>query len=351
MFDHLDDPVPRPAPDLDRVLGRGRALRRRRTAVVSAAGALVLVAAAGTGVALLQPADGRSSLMPADPGPAVTSDAPVPTAVPPTGPGASPSPPSAATGSPFPTAAGEPYCATAQLAVSVGGPSDGAAGTRSSYVLFRNDGTADCLLNGHPGVSYVAGEDGHQVGVPADAGRGGARPAADHVLRDVRPRRVQRDRRQGLPGDPAGPGAGGLRPAARDGVREPGGLADADRVGPAGRPDGAWRTLSDQARAGRRIATATSTSSMSATGTPNVQPKAAPSCPETASRSGSDRPWTSPTPVSTTPGSRSVSSRASTIELTAVPTTIETCWVIVSRVLPVDTSVGPSARVAWSCSA
>lgn len=32
---------------------------------------------------------------------------------------------------------------------------------------FRNSSSATCTLSGHPGVSYVAGDDGHQVGRPA----------------------------------------------------------------------------------------------------------------------------------------------------------------------------------------
>jgi len=32
---------------------------------------------------------------------------------------------------------------------------------------FRNTGSASCTLDGYPGVSWVAGDDGHQVGAAA----------------------------------------------------------------------------------------------------------------------------------------------------------------------------------------
>lgn len=149
MFDHLDDPHP-PAPDLDRVLGRGQRLRRRRTVLQGAAGALVAVTAVGGAVLAMQTVGDDSSLVPASPAvtaPPVTSSAP---------PAASPSV----------TAASSPYCVTDDLTVTVGGPGDSGAGTRSTYVIFTNGGSTPCILNGHPGVSYVAA--GAQVGASAD---------------------------------------------------------------------------------------------------------------------------------------------------------------------------------------
>jgi hypothetical protein len=65
------------------------------------------------------------------------------------------------------SAAGDPNrCKNAQLTVSLGAPDRG-AGQIYSQILFVNKGTTTCTLAGHPGVSYVAGDDGHQVGASA----------------------------------------------------------------------------------------------------------------------------------------------------------------------------------------
>jgi hypothetical protein len=56
--------------------------------------------------------------------------------------------------------------------VSVHGPRGG-AGHRVATIVFTNSGQASCTITGWPGVSYVAGDDGHQVG--AAAGRDGTR--------------------------------------------------------------------------------------------------------------------------------------------------------------------------------
>lgn len=55
-------------------------------------------------------------------------------------------------------------CASGQLTVTVGGGSGGAAGSIITAVNFVNKGAVTCTLDGHPGVSFVAGADGHQVG-------------------------------------------------------------------------------------------------------------------------------------------------------------------------------------------
>jgi hypothetical protein len=69
--------------------------------------------------------------------------------------------------SPTTSAAGDPNrCKNAQLTVSLGAPDRG-AGQIYSQILFVNKGTTTCTLAGHPGVSYVAGDDGHQVGASA----------------------------------------------------------------------------------------------------------------------------------------------------------------------------------------
>ncbi|MDX6229675.1 MAG: hypothetical protein QOI76_3065 [Frankiales bacterium] len=57
-------------------------------------------------------------------------------------------------------------CKTSQLRVSLGS-SDRGAGQIYTQILFVNSGSTTCTLAGHPGVSYVAGDDGHQVGASA----------------------------------------------------------------------------------------------------------------------------------------------------------------------------------------
>jgi hypothetical protein len=57
-------------------------------------------------------------------------------------------------------------CKVADLKLSLGG-GDSAAGTTYRSVVFTNKGTRTCTMQGFPGVSYVAGDDGHQVGPAA----------------------------------------------------------------------------------------------------------------------------------------------------------------------------------------
>ena len=64
-------------------------------------------------------------------------------------------------------------CATTDLTISVAG-GQGAAGSLYDSVVLENAGSSACTLYGYPGVSHVAGTDGHQVGAaasrdPADA--------------------------------------------------------------------------------------------------------------------------------------------------------------------------------------
>jgi Domain of unknown function (DUF4232) len=56
-------------------------------------------------------------------------------------------------------------CLTANLKVTVGG-GDAGAGHSFLPIVFTNTGGA-CTIAAYPGVSYVAGDDGHQVGDPA----------------------------------------------------------------------------------------------------------------------------------------------------------------------------------------
>jgi Protein of unknown function (DUF4232) len=57
-------------------------------------------------------------------------------------------------------------CRTAQLAGSLLQP-NGAAGTIYYQLTLRNTGKSACFVQGYPGVSFVAGSDGHQVGASA----------------------------------------------------------------------------------------------------------------------------------------------------------------------------------------
>jgi hypothetical protein len=64
-------------------------------------------------------------------------------------------------------ATGPARCRTAGLRVTLG-PPDGTAGSTYRSIIFTNTGGSTCTLRGFPGVSYVAGDDGHQVGPAAD---------------------------------------------------------------------------------------------------------------------------------------------------------------------------------------
>jgi hypothetical protein len=57
-------------------------------------------------------------------------------------------------------------CKAAELTLSLG-HGEAAAGTLYRPLRFTNSGKRNCTLQGFPGVSYVAGEDGHQVGPAA----------------------------------------------------------------------------------------------------------------------------------------------------------------------------------------
>lgn len=82
-------------------------------------------------------------------------------------------------GSSAPTGTGTPRCTAAELSATLG-QGDAAAGSVTRPLVFTNTGSHACELRGFPGVSYVAGDDGHQVGPAAQ--ETGER-AADVVLR------------------------------------------------------------------------------------------------------------------------------------------------------------------------
>ncbi|MCO7239929.1 DUF4232 domain-containing protein [Aeromicrobium sp. CnD17-E] len=67
-----------------------------------------------------------------------------------------------------PSASSAPTCTTADLRVSVRpDPNGAAAGSTFDDVLLRNTGATTCLMTGWPGVSFVTGSQGRQVGAPA----------------------------------------------------------------------------------------------------------------------------------------------------------------------------------------
>jgi hypothetical protein len=67
---------------------------------------------------------------------------------------------------PTAAAAGDSECKVADLSLKFGG-GDAAAGTTYRALVFTNKGTRTCTMQGFPGVSFVAGDDGHQVGPAA----------------------------------------------------------------------------------------------------------------------------------------------------------------------------------------
>jgi hypothetical protein len=59
-----------------------------------------------------------------------------------------------------------PQCQTSDLAAGLG-PETAAAGTVAFPIVFTNNGSGPCVLEGFPGVSYATGPDSAPVGAPA----------------------------------------------------------------------------------------------------------------------------------------------------------------------------------------
>ena len=123
-----------------------RSARAVRTllAVAVLAGSAALVAACGSAVSTTSSPGATTA-----PGAAVT---PVPSA----DPGGTP----AAVSGPAP-------CATSALHVSVSRSQGVAAGSSYYPIVFTNVSSASCTLYGYPGVSFVTGTGGSQIGIPA----------------------------------------------------------------------------------------------------------------------------------------------------------------------------------------
>jgi hypothetical protein len=82
--------------------------------------------------------------------------------------------PSTSTAKPLPEAQSEPTaaandaeCKVADLSLSLS-DGEGTAGTYYRYLVFTNKGNRTCTIQGFPGVSYVTGDDGRQVGPAAE---------------------------------------------------------------------------------------------------------------------------------------------------------------------------------------
>jgi hypothetical protein len=79
------------------------------------------------------------------------------------------------------TAAGN-RCATSQLTGSVADGGSSAPGTQRVAIILRNTGSGPCTLQGWPGVSFVGGGNGSQIGNPAVLDR-----ATPHPTLTLRP--------------------------------------------------------------------------------------------------------------------------------------------------------------------
>jgi hypothetical protein len=138
-------------------------LRTRISAGVLISGAMLLLAAcnsggtAGSGDPDVPSITDSSTSQPAEPTP--TTDSPIASSTAQAG----QPPTSAGAGG---VASNSAECKVADLKLSLGG-GDSAAGTTYRSLVFTNKGNRTCTIQGFPGVSYVAGDDGHQVGPAA----------------------------------------------------------------------------------------------------------------------------------------------------------------------------------------
>jgi uncharacterized protein DUF4232 len=132
-----------------------------RNRILVAAGVMVAIGAAGCSGNVSGSSGGPQV-------PSFGSTAPTgPTA--PSGPSSGPStpPPASSPGEQSPPdAATAEECKASELTLSIG-HGDAAAGTAFRPLRLTNSGKRTCTIQGFPGVSYVAGDDGHQVGPAA----------------------------------------------------------------------------------------------------------------------------------------------------------------------------------------
>ncbi|MET1076237.1 MAG: DUF4232 domain-containing protein [Umezawaea sp.] len=128
------------------------------TTVVAASAGMALLAGCGGGgqtISGTAATGGSPSVRTISPAPGSSSPAPPPP------------PPSTSPGAPA-TNASSGACTSAELGVTAG-PSQGQSGMQKSDATFTltNKGTRSCTLEGFPGVSFVTGDNGTQVGAPA----------------------------------------------------------------------------------------------------------------------------------------------------------------------------------------
>jgi len=124
---------------------------RRRTILAAGCGALLLLLApACTSRTTGTPSAGDSPSVPTiSAGPSMTA-----------------TPPPLTTITPKPQPVVPAVCTVGDLDVSLGA-AEGTAGTTYRALVFTNTGGRTCTIQGFPGVSFVAGDDGHQVGEAA----------------------------------------------------------------------------------------------------------------------------------------------------------------------------------------
>ncbi|MFC0115876.1 DUF4232 domain-containing protein [Kibdelosporangium aridum] len=122
---------------------------------------------AASGLFMLTACTGQPPPVASPPIPTIESTQPTvttPTSTSETPTSAAPEPTPAEVPPPQPVANG--LCKSANLKLSVRG-GEGAAGTIYRDLVFTNASSAPCTIQGFPGVSYVTGDNGQQVGEPA----------------------------------------------------------------------------------------------------------------------------------------------------------------------------------------
>lgn len=127
--------------------------------VAGAAAIVVAVAGCGQGANNGQPQPSSSDSAPAS----SSSEAPASASSGPGSPSQQPQQEGAPAGA---QPGGNGQCKATDLKVSIG-RGDAAAGTVYKPLVFTNVSDHPCVIQGFPGVSYVGGADGHQVGAAA----------------------------------------------------------------------------------------------------------------------------------------------------------------------------------------
>ncbi|WP_236790167.1 DUF4232 domain-containing protein [Amycolatopsis sp. GM8] len=134
-------------------------MARARISQVGLAASAVAVAFAVAGCGGSNGAQPEPSTSAPAPSSSASTDTPAPSSPGSVTPGSQTAPPPASSGD-------NGLCKAADLKLSFG-QSDAGAGTVHRSLIFTNTSDHPCTIQGFPGVSYVAGADGHQVGQPA----------------------------------------------------------------------------------------------------------------------------------------------------------------------------------------